>query len=128
MRFLLDTHALAWWVFDDPRLTMRMRQQLGGPDNAVFVSAVSAFECAAKFRIGKWPEAAPLVHGFDELVGNEGFDLLSLSSRHALRAGLIVSDHRDPFDRMIAAQADVEGLALVSIDPVFRQMGVATIW
>jgi PIN domain nuclease of toxin-antitoxin system len=128
MSFLLDTHAFAWWAFDDPRLPPRIRARIAGGGQEVFVSVVSVFECATKFRIGKWREAEPLVTAFERIVAEQEFILLNLSVRHALRAGLLAGDHQDPFDRMLAAQAEIEKLQLITIDPKFKKFGTETVW
>lgn len=93
-----------------------------------YVSAVSGFELATKHRLGKLPEAAPLVRAFDRLVYNIGFALLSITSEHAIRAGSFPADHRDPFDRFLAAQAQVEGLVLLSSDTQLDQFGIRRLW
>ncbi|MEF2072351.1 type II toxin-antitoxin system VapC family toxin [Consotaella aegiceratis] len=128
MRLLLDTHALSWWLFGSRRLPHRVSQLIAGDAEKVFVSAVSAFELATKYRIGKWPEARPLVEGFDALVGAQDFEILPITVRHSLRAGLLAGDHRDPFDRLLAAQASLEGLDLVSVDHVFGNLGIVPLW
>ncbi|MEX6507659.1 type II toxin-antitoxin system VapC family toxin [Jiella sp. M17.18] len=128
MRLLLDTHALSWWLFGNRRLPPRVAQLIGGEAEEVFVSAVSAFELATKYRLGKWPEARTLVEGFEALVGAQDFKILPITARHGLHAGLLAGDHRDPFDRLLAAQASLEGLTLVSIDRAFRSLGVSALW
>lgn len=94
----------------------------------MFVSAVSGFELATKFRIGKLPEAHALVQDFDKFVRGLGFRLLPLTSEHAVRAGSFPANHRDPFDRFLAAQAQVEGLVLLSIDTQLDQFGIRRLW
>ena len=92
------------------------------------MSAVSAWEVTNKVRIGKWPEAAVLAESFLETVVQYGFELLPISLEHARMAGFLPSPHRDPFDRMLAAQAQVEGIPVVTADPVFRGLGVRVLW
>ena len=128
MRLLLDTHALAWWLLDNPRLPERTRNLIAEADNEVLVSAVSAFEVATKFRIGKWNDIGPLAMAFEEIVSAQDFALLHVSANHASRAGLMRGAHRDPFDRLLAAQTEIEGLQLVTDDARFRDLGTATIW
>lgn len=125
---LLDTHTLAWWLMDSPKLPIKVRRLLENADNEVFVSTVSAYEASYKHHRGRWPEVAPLVNAFEEVVAAEGFDLLPLSARHAIRAGSYGPEHRDPFDRMLAAQAVVEGLTLVSKDGWLKEMGAEVVW
>lgn len=128
MRLLLDTHALLWWWTDDPQLSDAARQVISDTANTVFVSAASAWELATKHRIGKLGEAGEAVARFDELVLADGFEHLPISHYHCLKAGTYVLEHRDPFDRMLAAQSELEGLILVTRDPAFRLFGTATLW
>ncbi len=128
MRLLLDTHALVWWLADSPRLAPRVAEMVKAPDNQIFVSAVSAYEAAYKHHRGRWPEVGPLVAAFEAIVLAQGFDLLPLSAAHAIRAGAFAREHRDPFDRMLAAQALVEGLSLASRDEGMTGMGAEVVW
>lgn len=128
MRLLLDTHTLAWWLLDDPRLSTKARNLLKDPDNELFVSAVSAFEAATKFRLGKWPEAGPMATAFEEVMRAQRLPVALITSRHAARAGLMAGAHRDPFDRLLAAQADIEGMVLVTNDARFAEFGTSTVW
>ncbi len=128
MRLLLDTHALAWWLRDDPRLSARARQSIADPVNTVMVSAVSAFEAATKHRLGKWPDVELLVTDFERIVIAENFSLLPISTQHAIAAGGFVAIHKDPFDRLLAAQCKLDGLSLVSADTAFRQFELDILW
>jgi PIN domain nuclease of toxin-antitoxin system len=128
VRALLDTHVLFWWLYFPELLPAKVRDILGDPDVRVFASAVSAYEMSYKHHRGRWPEVEPLAGAFEEVVIEEGFDLLPLSARHAIRAGAYGPEHRDPFDRMLAAQAVVEGLALVSKDKAMGEMGAEVVW
>lgn len=128
MMLLLDTHAVAWWFLGDERMNGRVRRLIEDNDGPTYASAVSAFEMAQKHRLGKWPAIAPLVRGFDHLVTDSGMLLLPLMPAHAIRAVMVPSDHRDPFDRMLAGQALVERLTLVSKDGWFRELGMETVW
>lgn len=127
MKLLLDTHVLAWWVFDDARLPPATRELIGVSDE-VFVSAVSAYEISRKYHLGKWPEAEPLIDGFERIAAAESFSILGLKALHAINAGKLPGEHRDPFDRLIAAQASTEGMGLVSADKVLRHLGLEPIW
>lgn len=122
MRLLLDTHVFLWWLGDDPSLSAHLRVILADVQNEVFVSSVSAFEIATKFRIGKLPSAALLAQDIGGYIERSGFLELPLTGAHATRAGLLPHPHRDPFDRLLAAQALLEGLALASVDRVFDSM------
>ncbi len=128
MKVLFDTHALAWWLLDDVRLSPKVRTLIIDPDCEVWVSAISAFEIATKYRIGKWPEAGAIANNFEVAVSAENFRVLELTAIHARLAGLMAGEHRDPFDRLIAAQALVEKLPLATGDPAFKTFGVETVW
>lgn len=128
MKYILDTHALLWWWTDDPALSPRVRELIQDEANEVLVSAVSAWEIATKYRLGKLDIGRDAVARFDELVTLDGFSHLPVSYLHALRAGGLLNDHRDPFDRMLAAQSLIEGVPLVTRDTAFDALGTATIW
>ncbi|HEY5832023.1 MAG: type II toxin-antitoxin system VapC family toxin [Hyphomicrobiaceae bacterium] len=128
MGALLDTHALIWWVEGDDRITARLRQLLGSPQEDVFVSAATAWEIATKVRIGKLQLAEEFLQNFLDAVEALGFRPLPISLRHGYEAGRLPGPHRDPFDRMLAAQALAEDLVLVSADPAFNALGVSTFW
>ncbi|WP_157018987.1 type II toxin-antitoxin system VapC family toxin [Mesorhizobium xinjiangense] len=128
MSYLLDTHALFWWVYFPELLPAKVRETLGDADIQVFASAVSAYEMSYKHYRGRWPEAELLVGAFEELVASEGFDLLPMSARHAIRAGSYDRQHRDPFDRMLVAQAAIEDLRIVSSDKGLRLLGAEPVW
>jgi PIN domain nuclease of toxin-antitoxin system len=128
MGALLDTHALIWWVEGDDRITARLRQLLSNPQEDVFVSAATAWEIATKVRIGKLRLAEEFLQSFLDAVEALGFRPLPISLRHGYEAGRLPGSHRDPFDRMLAAQALAEGLVLVSADPAFNALGVSTFW
>ncbi len=128
MRLLLDTHVLLWWWTDDPQLSANARRAIADPLDTVLVSAATAWELAAKHRLGKLGEAGEAVGRFDELVSADGFQHLPVSYYHCLKAGGYVVEHRDPFDRMLAAQTELEGLVLVTRDPAFSLFGTATLW
>lgn len=127
MRLLLDTSALIWWANDSPQLTLVARNGIRAAD-AVFVSAITAMELSTKLRIGKLPDAQLLVEEFDVRCADEGFGLLPLSHRHGLFAGSIKAEPRDPFDRMLAAQAILEDLLMVSSDTAFDALGARRLW
>jgi PIN domain nuclease of toxin-antitoxin system len=124
MRLLLDTHAWLWWLSDDRRLGRRARQALGDPRSEIFVSAASAWEISIKSALGKLRIRKADLEA--EIAAN-GFLELPIRTRHALLAGRLAPLHEDPFDRMLVAQAQLEGLAVVSADPVFAGYGVAVV-
>jgi PIN domain nuclease of toxin-antitoxin system len=128
LKFLLDTHALLWWLFDDPRLPAPPRQLIGDPGNAVFVSSASAWEICTKHRLGKLPAAAQLVRDVAGWTERAGFAELPVTLRHAQKAASWPQPHRDPFDRMLAAQSVMEDLPLISRDTALESFGVRRIW
>lgn len=128
MRLLLDTHALLWWWTDDPQLSETARRIIADPANIVMVSAASAWELATKHRLGKLGEAGEAVVRFGDLVSADGFEHLPITYYHCLKAGAYAAEHRDPFDRMLAAQTELEGLVLVTRDPAFTLFGVTARW
>lgn len=128
MRVLLDTHALLWWALDDPRLSGRSREAIGDPRTTVLVSAASAWEIATKARLGKLPAAEALAATLRDYLAEQGFTPLDITLAHGQRAGALPGPHRDPFDRMLIAQAQAEQLALVSNEAVFDQYGVTRVW
>jgi len=122
---LLDTHALLWWLADDVKLTATARDVIGHSANQVFVSAVSGWEISIKQSLGKLDVDKALL--LTEVEHN-GFMLLPVSFRHGLVAGDLPFHHRDPFDRMLIAQAQCEGLHLISVDRCFAAYEVDVLW
>ncbi|MFN4002633.1 type II toxin-antitoxin system VapC family toxin [Microcella sp.] len=129
MTLLLDTHVLIWALGVPDRLPPAIRARLADPREHLVVSAASALEIATKHRLKRLPEATALVHGFEQQVDRLGADALSIEANHAITAGSLEWAHRDPFDRMLAAQAMSEGFALVTADSVFGGLpGLAVLW
>lgn len=112
MRLLLDTHIILWWDADDPRLSDILRAAIASPENEVFVSAASAWEIGIKKASGKLQVGASLAH----TIRSRAFTALAITIEHAEWAGSLPLLHRDPFDRLLVAQAQMEGLALVTVD------------
>ena len=128
MRLLLDTHALIWWLAGDAALSRRARETIADEANSVSVSAASAMEVATKFRIGKLADAALLAQDFEGIVAAQGFDELAISVHHARLAGEMNIAHKDPFDRLLIAQAQVEDMMLVSNEALFDGFAVKRLW
>ena len=128
MRLLLDSHTFYWAVGQRSRLSRLALSSIEDENNDVYVSVASIWEMAIKVGAGKWPEARILVERFEEEIEKPGFRLLPISVPHVRLAGLMQSNHRDPFDRLLAAQASVEGLTLVSSDPKMDKLGAKVIW
>jgi len=128
LRLLLDTHALIWWLVGDDALSHRAREAIADEGNAVAVSAASAMEVATKFRIGKLPDAALLAQDFEAVIAQQGFDELAISVHHARLAGEMNIAHKDPFDRLLIAQAQAEDMTLVSNEALFDGFAVKRLW
>ena len=128
MTYLLDTHALLWWWTDDPQLSLVARACIQNEANTILVSAASAWEIATKHRLGKLSLAGEAVARFNELVELDAFQHLPVTYLHALRAGGQAAEHRDPFDRMLAAQSELEGVPLISCDTAVTAFRVQTVW
>jgi PIN domain nuclease of toxin-antitoxin system len=124
MKGLLDTHAFLWWLAGDPSLSGTARELITDRASTICVSAASAWEVATKYRLGKLPGAAAIAPDIEGAVRHQGFEPLSVTMRHGQQAGALPGHHRDPFDRMLIAQAILEGCALVSNDVVFDRYGV----
>lgn len=128
MKILLDTHTLLWWLNNDHRLSAFAKQTIESESNEILVSAASAWEIATKARIGKLLGVQRLISDFDNLIFTKGFKHLAISHRHALLAGGFDSTHRDPFDRILAAQAKIENAAFLTNDPAMNAFEVSLVW
>lgn len=129
MRVLLDTHTVIWALTDPQRLGASAADVIRARDSVLLVSAASAWELATKVRIGKLPAAGKIVDSYGEHLERLGATELPISRKHALLAGAMAWEHRDPFDRMLAAQAILEDVPLVSADAVFSSLpGVRLRW
>lgn len=128
MRCLLDTHVFLWWVEDDKRLSRRARKTIALPENECLLSLASVWEMAIKISLGKLRLAAPLETFLPNHLSVNGFRELPLDFRHVARVARLPFHHRDPFDRLLVAQALEEDLALVSADEAFAAYGVRRVW
>ncbi|TVQ21405.1 MAG: type II toxin-antitoxin system VapC family toxin [Spirochaetaceae bacterium] len=128
MRFLVDTHALLWWWAHAEKLSGRVRALIRDPSNTILVSAASSWEIATKYRIGKLPSGARIVQTWDSRMQTSAFTELPVTSAHASKSGILPGDHRDPFDRMIAAQSLIEHISVLSIDSAISELGADRIW
>jgi PIN domain nuclease of toxin-antitoxin system len=126
--FLIDTHVLLWWFFGDRRLSKKASETLKNPENEILVSSASAWEISTKFRLGKLPNASEIIRDFSALLKKGRLEMLAISIEHALEAGSLPGPHRDPFDRMLVAQARLEDIPLVSSDPIFKKYPIKVIW
>ena len=127
-KFLIDTHVLLWWLFDDPRLSDTARNIIREPAHHILVSSASAWEISTKYRLGKLPQAHDAVHNLSTLLRRSRMEKLSITFEHAFAAGALPGPHRDPFDRMLIAQCQLEDLPIVTSDPAFNQYEVRIVW
>lgn len=116
MRFLLDTHILLWWLGDDQRLSVEVREIIGNPENFIFVSAATVWEMSIKKSLGKLSVPSDLL----EKLKENNFEVLNITAVHGLKVEDLPHHHKDPFDRMLIAQTLVEGLTLISGDTKFK--------
>lgn len=128
MRFLLDTHTLLWSFNGSSSLSQKARLLIEDGRNEILVSAASAWEIATKVRLGKLPAGEELVSDFAAYLANLSFTTLPISLDHAVRAGHLPGEHRDPFDRMLIAQAQAENLKIISNDRIFDDYRVQRVW
>jgi PIN domain nuclease of toxin-antitoxin system len=128
VRYLLDTHALLWWLFDDKRLSTRARALIADPDHEVLVSSASASEIATKHRLGRLDSARELVQDLPSWIARAGFVELPITIAHAQKAGSFPQLHRGPFDRMLSAQGLLEGCPVISRDELLDIFGTSRVW
>ena len=128
MRLLLDTHAFLWWLAGDEALSVAAQTAIADESNDVFVSAASAWEITTKHRLGKLPGVAAIVADLDATIADQNFIGLPISVLHGRAGGTLPGPHRDPFDRVLIAQALVDRLVLISNEQIFDAYGVARLW
>jgi PIN domain nuclease of toxin-antitoxin system len=128
VRLLLDTHTFLWWVADAPELPARARAAIAAGSNDCFVSAASCWEMAIKVSLNKLEIGGTVERFVPHHMAVNGFQELTVDVRHAAKVARLPFHHRDPFDRLLAAQALTEDLAIVSGDPIFRKYGVTRVW
>ena len=127
MRLLLDTHVLLWATLKPELLPQRLQFQLLNPEHTLILSAATAWELSIKHHLGKLPEAEPLL-AFTDVARQLGAEVLSISAAHAVHSGTLDWTHRDPFDRMLVAQALLEGCRLVTLDDHIRMFAPAPLY
>ena len=128
MRVPVDTHALLWWLSGDEALSIRARSAIADQRTETFVSAASAWEIAIKYKQGKLPTAAGIMGDIEGTIVRQGFVAIPITINHGNSAGALPLHHKDPFDRMLIAQALAESLTLISNERVFDRYGVARLW
>lgn len=117
MNLLLDTHILLWWLDDSPSLSKQARNAISDTDNLIILSAAVIWE----IRIKQALEKLKIAKNFYEVIKEQGFEMLSITSDHAYAVGELPKHHRDPFDRMLIAQAKFENLTIVTHDAIFKK-------
>ncbi|HWJ75276.1 MAG TPA: type II toxin-antitoxin system VapC family toxin [Kaistia sp.] len=128
MSLLLDTHAWIWWNTGNPRLGRALIERMASQEDRIFVSAASVWETVTKHRLGKLPDAEPFVGQIEAVIQDDGFLPLAITTRHAAMAAAFEDPHKDPFDRLLIAQALTDDLTLVSNETLFDRFGVARLW
>ena len=128
MRLLLDTHAFLWWLAGSERLSEAARRAIADEANDILISAASAWEIAVKHRLGKLPGAGAVALDTAGSIADQGFEELEITVDDGSRAGGLPGAHRDPFDRMLIAQALARGLVLISNETIFDRYGVRRLW
>ena len=128
MRALLDTHTFIWWANNDPSLTPNVKTVIGDKSNEIFLSAVSSWEMAIKISIGKLTLALPLNSFVLSQASQHQFKPLPITYDHTYQVETLPLHHKDPFDRLLIAQAMVENLILLTCDSEFAPYGVQTLW
>ena len=127
---MLDTHTFAWAIGDPARLGAKARSYLSDSANTLLVSAVCSWEMSIKHHLGRWPEVAPFLDAelYEEFLAQLGARELPIRASHARLAGGLEVSHKDPFDRLLVAQALLEGVTLLSQDPAFRTFPISCEW
>ena len=124
---LLDTHALLWWLSDDPKLSRRAARAIQS-SSEVLVSAAIGWEIATKYRVGKLRLKSWVPADLPSVLDRANMEVLGITMAHAVQAGALPEHHRDPFDRLLIAQSLMERLPIVTGDPAFDAYGVEVIW
>jgi PIN domain nuclease of toxin-antitoxin system len=128
MRVLLDTHSFLWWITDDPRLSMRAREIMSDGENHLFFSAASAWEIAIKARLGRLTISEPIATFVPAQLAENAIEGLPIGLSHALHVHSLPDHHRDPFDRMLIAQSQIENLPILTGDAWIARYPVETVW
>jgi PIN domain nuclease of toxin-antitoxin system len=128
MRALLDTHALIWWVTNNPKLSQTARDLIADTDNTLYISVASSWEIILKFNIGKLPLPEPPTQFIQSCLNINHFESMSIDLPHVLQLNNLPNQHKDPFDRIVIAQAQVENIPIMTVDRLIEQYPVKTIW
>ena len=127
MRILLDTHALIWWLQGDPKLSKRAADIIKDAKHPILISAAVSWEISIKIGLGKIRPAS-LLDALQNTLSEESFEELSITVQDTVRAGMLPPHHRDPFDRLLAAQAQLLNVPILSADKMFDQYSVQRVW
>ena len=128
MKILLDTNAVLWWFADSPTIPDHIEALIDDPANTILVSAASAWEICTRVRIGKLPSGRALCEDFGGYLQRNHFEPLSITIEHGRLAGRMEGTHKGPFDRMLAAQALIEDVPIITNDAAFVGFGVKVVW
>lgn len=128
MNLLLDTHAVLWWLENNPRLSRKAAAAIAEIENRCWLSAATVFEIETKHRLGKLTLPPPLQPGWETTLSSERWEILPITLGHARFAARLPGSHGDPFDRLLAAQADIENLTFITCDPAFATFATRTLW
>lgn len=128
MKALLDTHTFLWWILDDERLSPRVRETIRDPNTTLFLSAASAWEMVIKAQAGRLRLSENPARFIQEQLSLQGIEGLPVQVSHALHVSSLPAHHRDPFDRLLVAQSQMENLPILSSDPLIAQYEVEIIW
>ena len=128
MRALLDTHVFLWWISDDPRLSTHAREIITDGENTLFLSAASGWEIAIKAKLGRLKLPEPLETFVPEQMALNAIESLSVQMSHALHVHTLPLHHRDPFDRLLIAQAQLDNLPILTADPQIALYAIRTVW
>jgi PIN domain nuclease of toxin-antitoxin system len=128
VRLLLDTHAFLWFITDDPQLSPNAKALIADPANEIFVSPATLWEVAIKVSIGKYPIAVPYQTLISNGIEDNAFEILPIEPEHAAILTTMPFHHRDPFDRMLIAQGQVENMPIVSADLALDRYGITRLW
>ena len=128
MKYLLDTHVLLWWIKDSDKLSLRARELIENGRNELFWSAASSWEIAIKYELGKLPLPEQPSEFIEKELKENRIGSLSISNHHAYAAANLPSHHKDPFDRILISQSQIEDISLITTDELFKYYDVETVW
>ncbi|MEP0916495.1 type II toxin-antitoxin system VapC family toxin [Leptolyngbya sp. DQ-M1] len=128
MKALLDTHTLLWWVANNPQLSQPVREIISNPDNTIYLSVASSWEIIIKSNTGKLPLPEPSAQFIQSCLNVNRFESLAIDLTHVLQLDTLPDYHKDPFDRILLAQSQVEKMAILSADPLIARYSVQIIW